>query len=255
MQQARGARIRLRESWIACSRPHTRSDLALDRKSREERLDRLLRHELGRRCGRRAPDPERAIRSRSRRTAYSAAASCGDLLRRSSGSSPADPQAALKIHGPHSWTALAWRDLQPARRAPHALAIAQRLLDAGADPNFGSDDGCGQRLHRCSPVLSAWARLVPVTPRATALVELLISAVRNPFDVGTLYNASRSWARKSTVTTFRGATARSRGATRSVAHDASREPGAPAFACRPSTEPLANAVGLTIPPGRWLSNT
>ena len=116
------------------------------------------------------------------------AAACGDLdevERRLE----ADPGAALKTTGPRAWTALAYVTYSRLDTA-NALAIAQRLLDAGADPNFGFDDGWGIPFKVLTGAVRLGEGARPSHAQATELVELLIAAGAAPFDVQTLYNVS-----------------------------------------------------------------
>ncbi|HVJ53868.1 MAG TPA: ankyrin repeat domain-containing protein [Aliidongia sp.] len=172
------------ESWIALKA--ALDDLALDRKTHAERVDQLLRHgwdgdlAVARRILARHPQIAR--------DSLFTAAACGDLAeveRRLA----SDPQAAVKTAGPRAWTALAYVTYSRLDTV-NALAIARRLLAAGADPNFGFDDGWGSPF----TVLTGAVRLGeggrPSHALATELVLLLIAAGAEPFDVQTLYNVS-----------------------------------------------------------------
>jgi ankyrin repeat protein len=172
------------ESWIALKA--ALDDLELDRKTRTERVDQLLRHgwdgnvATARRIL--ARDPEIA------RDSLFTAAACGDLgevERRLS----ADPSAALQTGGPRGWTALT-HVTYSRLDAVNAVAIAQRLLDAGADPNFGFDDGWGSPFKVLTGAVRLGEGARPSHAQATELVELLIAAGAQPFDVQTLYNVS-----------------------------------------------------------------
>jgi ankyrin repeat protein len=171
-------------SWIALKA--ALDDLAIDRGTHAERVDRLLRHGWdgvlsdARRILARYPEI-------ARDSLFTAAAS-GDLdevERRLA----ADPQGALKVGGPRAWTALAYVTYSRLDTI-NAVAIAQRLLAAGADPNFGFDDGWGCPF----TVLTGAVRLGeggrPSHAQAAELIELLIAAGAKPFDVQALYNVS-----------------------------------------------------------------
>jgi ankyrin repeat protein len=172
------------ESWIALKA--ALDDLALDRKTHAERLDQLLRHgwdgdlSAARRIVARYPEIAR--------DSLFTAAACGDLeevQRRLA----ADPEAALRTGGPRAWTALAYVTYSRLDTV-NALAIAQRLLDAGADPNFGFDDGWGIPFKVLTGAVRLGEGARPSHAQATELVELLIAAGADPFDVQTLYNVS-----------------------------------------------------------------
>ena len=172
------------EGWVALKT--ALDDLALDRKTRAERVEQLLRHgwDGDLTAARRilARDPTIATDS------LFTAAVCGDLnevKRRLA----ADPQGALKNGGPRAWTALAY--VTYSRLDPvNAVAIARHLLAVGADPNFGFDDGWGSPFKVLTGAVRLGEGARPSHAQATELVELLIAAGANPFDVQTLYNVS-----------------------------------------------------------------
>lgn len=171
-------------SWIALKA--ALDDVALDRSSHEERVKQLLRHgwdgdlSAARRILARYPEI-------ARDSLFTAAAS-GDLEeveRRLA----ADPQSAMKTAGPLAWTALAYAAYSRLD-GNNALAIAQRLLDAGADPNFAFDDGWGNSFTVLAGAVRLGEGARPSHAQATELVERLISAGAKPFDIQTLYNVS-----------------------------------------------------------------
>lgn len=173
-----------RESWIALKA--ALAELASARQSRPDRIDRLLRHgwdgdiNAARRIlGR---HPELAADS------LFAAASCGALeeverrLER-------EPDAARRAGGPMSWTALAYTTygrLDPT----NAVAIAERLLRAGADPNFRFDDGWGCPFTVLTGAIGLGEGGKPSHAQAPELVDLLIEAGAEPYDLQALYNVS-----------------------------------------------------------------
>ena len=172
------------ESWIALKA--ALDDLALDRKPHAERVEQLLRHGWdgdvsgARRILARYPD----IAKDSLFTA-AAAGDLEEVERRLA----ADPEAALKTGGPHDWTALmhvAYGRLDPV----NGPAIARRLLAAGADPNVRFDDGWGSAFKPVTGAVWLGEGGRPSHPQATELVELLIAAGADPFDIQTLYNVS-----------------------------------------------------------------
>jgi len=161
-------------------------ELAFDRKTHAERVEQLLSHgwdgdlSAARRILARYPEI-------ARESLFTAAA-CGELEeveRRLA----ADPGAALATGGPRAWTALAYVTYSRLDTV-NAVAIAQRLLDAGADPNFGFDDGWGCPFKVLTGAVWLGERGRPSHAQARELVERLIAAGAEPFDVQTLYNVS-----------------------------------------------------------------
>src|ERR1700761_3869767 len=123
------------ENWIALKA--ALDDLALAGKSEAERAELVLRHGwdgdpvAARRILRRHPEVARF-------NLFTAAA-CGDLAeveRRLA----ADPEAAKAVGGSREWTALAYVAYSRLDDV-NAVAIARRLIDAGADPDFSFNDG------------------------------------------------------------------------------------------------------------------
>jgi ankyrin repeat protein len=172
------------ESWIALRA--ALEDLALERQSQAERADQVLRHAWDRdlTVARRilARHPEVAADS------LHTAAICGDLAeveRRLA----RDPQGASRTGGSLGWTALAFAAY--GRLDPdNGLAIARRLLEAGADPNFQFDDGWGSPFKVLTGVIRLGEGARPSHAQADALVDLLIGAGAEPFDRQALYNIS-----------------------------------------------------------------
>jgi ankyrin repeat protein len=172
------------QSWVALKA--ALDDLALDRKTHAERLDQLLRHgwdgdlSAARRIVARYPEIAR--------DSLFTAAACGDIKeveRRLA----ADPEAALRTGGPRAWTALTYVAYSRLDTV-NALAIARRLLDAGADPNFRFDDGWGIPFKVLTGAVRLGEGARPSHAQASELVELLIASGADPFDVQTLYNVS-----------------------------------------------------------------
>jgi len=183
MQQAL-ARDYGQPSWVALKA--ALDDLAMDRRGEAERAEIVLRHGWGgdARLARRILERRPEI---ARFSLYTAA-TCGDLeeverrLAR-------DPQAARKSGGPLNWTALAcvaYGRLDPA----NGVAIARRLLEAGADPNFAFDDGWGNPFKPVTGAIGLGEGAKPSHPQAVELVELLIEAGAAPYDSQALYDIS-----------------------------------------------------------------
>jgi ankyrin repeat protein len=172
------------ESWAALKAAI--GDLAADGKSHKARVDQLLGHGWD-------GDLIAARRILTRYPAIAkdslfAAATCGDLAeveRRLA----RDPRGATRTGGPRNWTALAYVTygrLDPA----NALAIARRLLAAGADLNFQFDDGWGSPFKILTGAVGLGEGAKPSHPQVGDLVELLIAAGADPYDLQSLYNVS-----------------------------------------------------------------
>ena len=173
-------------NWIALKA--ALDDLALDRKTHAERVDQLLRHgwdgdlSVARRILARYPQ----IATDSLFTA----ATCGDLAEVERRLAADTRQAALATGGLRTaWTALAYVTYGRLDTV-NALAIARRLLEAGADPNFGFDDGWDNLFKILTGAVWLGERARPSHAQASDLVELLIAAGADPFDPQTLYNVS-----------------------------------------------------------------
>ena len=172
------------ESWAALKAAV--GELAADGKNHKARVDQVLGHGWGgdlvaaRRILRRYPDIAK--------DSLFAAATCGDLAeveRRLA----RDPRGAKRTSGPQSWTALAYVTYSRLD-AINAVAIARRLLEAGADPNFQFDDGWGSPFKILTGAVGLGEGAKPSHPRFGELVELLIAAGADPYDLQSLYNVS-----------------------------------------------------------------
>ncbi|MEI7931848.1 MAG: ankyrin repeat domain-containing protein [Alphaproteobacteria bacterium] len=172
------------ESWATLRA--ALDDLALGRRTHDERVDMVLRHgwdgdvSIARRILQRHPEVAR--------DSLFAAAACGDLAeveRRLA----ANPSAATKVGGSRQWTALAYVAYSRLDET-NALAIARRLLAAGADPNFAFDDGWGCPFKVVTGAIGRGEGGKSTHPQARDLVELLIEAGADPFDTQSLYNTS-----------------------------------------------------------------
>jgi ankyrin repeat protein len=172
------------DSWIALKAEL--DDLALARKSLTEQADLVLSNWWGGDLG----PGRRLLRRRPELARHSLfmAAACGDVeeverrLAR-------DPQAARRRGGPRNVTALAYLAYGRLDDA-NGLAIARRLLEAGADPNFQFDDGWGNPFKILTGVISLGEGVRPSHPQAVELVDLLIAAGAAPYDTQALYNVS-----------------------------------------------------------------
>lgn len=170
------------ESWIALKAAI--EELAMTGSNRADRLDRLLRHgwDGDSRIARRILDLYPDIAQHSLFTAVT----CGDLAeveRRLA----RDPKAATRTGGRLNWTALAYV-AYGRLDTENAVAIAGLLLDAGADPNFQFDDGWGSPFKILTGVIWLGEQHRPSHPQAEALVDLLVAAGADPFDLQALYN-------------------------------------------------------------------
>jgi ankyrin repeat protein len=172
------------ESWVGLKA--ALDDLALSRRSEAERAEIVLRHGWGGdlRAARRVLERHPEIARLDLHTA----ATCGDLeeverrLAR-------NPEAATKTGGPLNWTALscvAYGRLD----LVNGVAIARRLLEAGADPNFAFDDGWGNAFKPVTGAIGLGEGAKPSHPQAVELVELLIEAGADPYDSQALYDIS-----------------------------------------------------------------
>jgi ankyrin repeat protein len=74
--------------------------------------------------------------------------------------------------------------------AANAVAIAQRLLEAGADPNFRFADDWGNPFSLLTGAIGLGEGAKPSHPQAPELVDRLIEAGAAPFDTQALYNIS-----------------------------------------------------------------
>jgi ankyrin repeat protein len=172
------------ESWTALRAAI--DDLALERKSHDERVELVLRHAWD-------GDPAVARRILNRypeivKDSLFTAAIAGDLAeveRRLA----RDPTSAMATGGSLKWTALAYAAYGRLDEA-NAVAIARRLLEAGADPNFQFDDGWGSPFKVVTGAIRLGEGARPSHARADELVELLIEAGADPFDRQALYNIS-----------------------------------------------------------------
>ncbi|MEO6218599.1 MAG: ankyrin repeat domain-containing protein [Sphingomonas sp.] len=172
------------ESWVALKAAI--GELAMDGKSYKGRVEQVLGHGWGgdlvaaRRILGRYPDIAK--------DSLFAAATCGDLAeveRRLA----RDPRGAKRTGGPGTWTALAY--VTYGRLDPvNAVAIARRLLEAGADPNFQFDDGWGNPFKILTGAVGLGEGAKPSHPQVPDLVELLIAAGADPYDLQALYDVS-----------------------------------------------------------------
>ena len=170
------------DSWIALKA--ALDDLALARKGRGEQIELILRSgwdgdvRAARRLLQHHPDLAQA--------SLHMAATCGDLAEvdRRLGQEPVDARA-----GPLGWTPLtcvAYGRLDET----NAVAIAERLLEAGADPNAGFNDGWDSPFKVLTGAIRLGEGARPSHAQVDELVELLIAAGANPFDPQALYNIS-----------------------------------------------------------------
>ena len=99
------------------------------------------------------------------------------------------PSAATATCGVRGWTALA-HVMYGRLDGEHALAIAERLIDAGADIHFQFDDGWGNPFTLLTGVAGDGEGAKPPHPQAEVLAALLLDGGVDPFDTQLLYNSS-----------------------------------------------------------------
>ena len=151
-----------------------------------DRIDTLLRHgwtgdtAAARRILARHPDLAR--------DSLFTAATCG-LVDEVDRRLARDPAAATRTGGARQWTGLAY--VAYGRLDPdHAVAIARRLLAAGADPNFSFNDGWDNPFTLICGVIGLGEQTKATHPQAIELIELLVEAGADPYDRQALYNIS-----------------------------------------------------------------
>lgn len=178
--------------------------MTAERLGRRERIETVLRHGWG-------GDPALARRIVERdpglsRESLAMASVCGDLdevERRLK----ADPEAAARPSGPLDWEPLLYLAYSriPGPGQDHALEIAARLLDHGANPNANFNDGWDNPFTVLCGVIGLGEGVKPPHAHDVALAELLLDRGAEPFDTQALYNTSivdddvswneRLWAR------------------------------------------------------------
>jgi len=172
------------ESWIALKAAI--DDLAIERQSRSQRIEQILRHgwdgepAIARRILKRHPELAR--------DSLFTAAACGDLetverhLAR-------DPDAVRRVDPVRGWTALA-HVAYGRLDDTNGLAMARRLLEAGSDPNFGFTDDWETPFKVLTGPIGLGEGAKSSHPRAEAMVALLVSAGADAYDSQSLYNVS-----------------------------------------------------------------
>lgn len=172
------------ESWAALKAAI--GDLAQTGKCHADRVDQILRHgwdgeiSVARRILQLYPDVAK--------DSLFTAAACGDLTeveRRLA----RDPAEASRVGGSLNWTALAYVTYSRLDSL-NAVAIARRLLAAGAGPNFRVADGGQSPITVLAGTFGRGEGSRPRHPQARELVDLLIESGADPFDLRALYNIS-----------------------------------------------------------------
>lgn len=172
------------DGWIALKA--ALADLRPPGGSDADRLDTLLRH--GWTGQTRAAQRILARHPELARDSLFTAASCG-LIDEVERRLTQDAGAPTRTGGPMTWTALAY--VTYGRLDPeNAVNIARRLLAAGADPNFRFDDGWGSPFTVLTGAIGLGGGSKPTHVQARDLVELLVDAGAEPYDLQALYNVS-----------------------------------------------------------------
>lgn len=173
------------DDWISLKA--ALADLALSRLTPQSRADAFLRH-----CdwGGDIAGAERIL-IRHPETAGNdllSAIVCGDLgeVRRRLA---ANPEAARRKSGPLEREPLLYLAYGRFDSA-NAVAIAELLLDLGADPNARFNDGWENAFTVLCGVIGLGEGVRPPHPQADALAELLFARGASPFDFQALYNDS-----------------------------------------------------------------
>lgn len=170
------------ESWIALRA--ALADLALARKGWDDQIEFVLRSSwdgdaaAAKRLLKRHPELAKAT--------LHMAAICGDLaeVERRLVKEPVDARAGSLGWTPLTCVAYGRFD------ETNAVAIANRLLEAGADPNAGFNDGWDSPFKVLTGAIRLGEGARPSHAQALALVDLLIAAGADPFDPQALYNIS-----------------------------------------------------------------
>lgn len=172
------------ESWIALK--SALDDLAIERQSRAQRIEQILRHgwdgepAIARRILARHPDLAR--------DSLFTAAAAGDLetvqrhLAR-------DPQAVHRVDPVRGWTALT-HVTYGRLDAVNGLAMARLLLQAGSDPNFGFTDDWDTPFKVLTGAIGLGEGAKPSHPQAEEMVALLVAMGADAYDSQSLYNVS-----------------------------------------------------------------
>lgn len=172
------------DSWIALK--GALDDLAIERQSRAQRIEQILRHGwdgepgIARRILKRHPELAR--------DSLFTAAAAGDLetvqrhLAR-------DPKAVRRVDPVRGWTALAHVAYGRLDEV-NGLAMARLLLDAGSDPNFGFTDDWETPFKVLTGAIGLGEGAKPSHPQAEAVVTLLVAAGADAYDPQSLYNVS-----------------------------------------------------------------
>jgi ankyrin repeat protein len=167
------------------------ADRELAKRSAAERADDFLRHALDRHSRALAANVLRKHPDVARFSLHTAVVA-GDLAeveRRLA----ADASEASKTGGPRGWVPLqylCYARVLPADAAAHAVAIAQALLAAGADPNATWKDDWNNPFTLVTGVIGEGEGREPPHPHAAELAALLIERGADAYDTQSLYNTS-----------------------------------------------------------------
>lgn len=172
------------ENWSALRQEV--DQLARAGSNRTDRVAQLLRHGWD-------GDPALARRILDRypalaRDSLFTAAACGDIVEVRARLAR-DPAGATRTGNPRTWTALTHVTYGRVD-AQNAVAIARLLLEAGADPNAGFDDGWGSPFRVLTGVIGLGEQHKSSHSQVHELLDLLVATGADPFDRQALYNIS-----------------------------------------------------------------
>ncbi len=103
----------------------------------------------------------------------------------------ADPGAAARPGGPHGWPPLLYLAfMRLPGAATHAVEIARRLLDLGAEPSSSWNDDWDNPFTVITGLIGLGEGVKPTHERAEELVALLVERGADPVDTQSFYDIS-----------------------------------------------------------------